>query len=720
MSEIKRVWSDKKTTWNNKEQVWDKDWELKVYDGQWKDVDGDIEVYKCSQFETLPWNAELDVYDTNDPTFIGTVEDWINAAYVFKDWDGTVLKSWKVKDGWTPTPPANPTRSGYEFTGWKPTVEPIYKSTEYIAQYELVSSIVINEELSTTNVEVWSTFKCYFTCPNAVTFSDNTMWLKDTSSTIEWEYKVYTWTVISVWAYTLTITDNVTWDSGSIGVTCSSPLIVHYNLWNGSTSAVESDYPSLTSHNATQWPASDVPCTWFWNDKYMYTNNLFDGQGFSGNEDFTISFWTNPTSFTEGDGYYNFISIGAIWDYSNICLFWHSWEFYYGWYQNDTATWVAINTGEWTHIAMTYNSSDRTTTVYQNGVKQYEGTANYNIANGWHLVIWAGLSHNNGQLDGYMNEVLIAKQIYSDQDIADIYSKGLGSHTYIWINDIYTNSIYVWDSDQLVMDFNYSTMANDITDVVYVIDEPWVATWRVVDQWSDLANLEVSWLWATNDAVIQVVTHWTNEVTGLASICSWILTHLQIEIPPIQSISSLSADSVSIFEQQLDSSITFSYTPTISTDDSNVSYDTTDSSVAYIEGISYEGWTATVNIQAWNTWTCTLSISCWIDTLSLSVTVNPYVVTSVSNLSASSITLETGQQDDSITFEYSPADADVSNITIVSTDDSIAAATLRDEGDGEMVVDIDTNADWTATLDIQLDGVSTWLTITVTAQTPGE
>ena len=576
MSNPKRVWDSKKRAVRQwKEQVWLVDWEKKVNTNHW--------------FAEATW--EDVVYDSSweeAQTPLQTYENW-----------------------WSEDVPSG-------------------------------SSITINTTLSQATGEVGSQISIYLLCENAITLSDPAPVLEFVElvqETWEWYNKIAKYRVVAPGTKTLTFSDNITWDSDSMEVTCSSPLIVHYNLRGGSRLAVESDYPSLRSIGATPWPASDVPCTWFWNNKYMYTNNLFDGQGFSGNEDFTISFWANPTSFATYDEYYNFISIGAIWDYSNICLFWHSGEFYYGWYHNDTATWVTINTGEWTHIAMTYNSSDGTTTVYQNGVKQYEGTANYNIANGWHLVIWAGLSHNNGQLDGYMNEVLIAKQVYSDQDIADIYSNGLSSHTYIWIKDVYTNSIYVWDSDQTVMDFNYSTMANDITDVVYVIDEPWVATWEVVDQWSDLANLDVTWVWATNDAVIQVVTHWTNEVTGLASICSWILTHLQIEIPPIQSISSLSANSVSIFEQQYDSSITFSYTPTISTDDSNVTYDTTDSSVAYIEGISYEAWTATVNIQAWNTWTCTLTISCWIDTLTLAVTVNPYVATSVSNLSASSITL---------------------------------------------------------------------------------
>ena len=36
----------------------------------------------------------------------------------FVDWDGTVLKTEEVKEGGTATPPADPTREGYLFTGW--------------------------------------------------------------------------------------------------------------------------------------------------------------------------------------------------------------------------------------------------------------------------------------------------------------------------------------------------------------------------------------------------------------------------------------------------------------------------------------------------------------------------------------------------------------------------------------------------------------------------
>lgn len=53
----------------------------------------------------------------------------------FKDHDGTILDTKTVAHGDTPTAPANPTRTGYTFTGWSPTVGAVTGATTYTAQY---------------------------------------------------------------------------------------------------------------------------------------------------------------------------------------------------------------------------------------------------------------------------------------------------------------------------------------------------------------------------------------------------------------------------------------------------------------------------------------------------------------------------------------------------------------------------------------------------------
>ena len=101
--------------------------------------------------------------------------------------------------------------------------------------------------------------------------------------------------------------------------------------------------------------------------------------------------------------------------------------------------------------------------------------------------------------------------------------------------------------------------------------------------------------------------------------------------------------------------------------------------------------------------------------LTVAVTVDFDNIKSVSNLSANSIALFEGDIDSSITFDYLPVDAaDTSNVSIISDDPNIADAALSDLWNGVMEVDINALSAWTATLDIQLDWVSTWLTVTVT------
>ena len=55
---------------------------------------------------------------------------------VFQDWNGTVLKNQSVTYGSSASPPADPSRSGYRFTGWSPSYSNITANTTVIAQYK--------------------------------------------------------------------------------------------------------------------------------------------------------------------------------------------------------------------------------------------------------------------------------------------------------------------------------------------------------------------------------------------------------------------------------------------------------------------------------------------------------------------------------------------------------------------------------------------------------
>lgn len=55
----------------------------------------------------------------------------------FQDWDGAELKTETVEHGSDATPPANPTRTGWHFTGWSGTYQNIQAATTITAQYEI-------------------------------------------------------------------------------------------------------------------------------------------------------------------------------------------------------------------------------------------------------------------------------------------------------------------------------------------------------------------------------------------------------------------------------------------------------------------------------------------------------------------------------------------------------------------------------------------------------
>ena len=61
----------------------------------------------------------------------------------FEDWNGTVLKTEVVAWGGSATPPDNPTRSGYDFTGWSEGYNYITADVTITAQYNIMDPITI-------------------------------------------------------------------------------------------------------------------------------------------------------------------------------------------------------------------------------------------------------------------------------------------------------------------------------------------------------------------------------------------------------------------------------------------------------------------------------------------------------------------------------------------------------------------------------------------------
>ena len=151
---LKRLWDTENKKTVRAIPTWDPHKKFQV----WTDDDGShLYVYANSKYEELNtanaavseywptvWKTLNDetvgYYLTNEPTDLYNWDEGDDVTYTFKDWDGTVLKTGKLEEGETPTPPADPTRAAtaqytYTFAGWNPTVWPISKKTTYTATY---------------------------------------------------------------------------------------------------------------------------------------------------------------------------------------------------------------------------------------------------------------------------------------------------------------------------------------------------------------------------------------------------------------------------------------------------------------------------------------------------------------------------------------------------------------------------------------------------------
>lgn len=141
----KIVWAVDKSDHKKAYQVWTNDDGSKLYiykKNGWVELDQTKEdvkeywpVWKELEDETVGY------YLTNEPTDLFNRDEGEDVAYAFKNWT-TVLQSWKVKEGETPEYTGDtPTKSAtaqytYTFSGWNPTVWPIYKKTDFKAQFD--------------------------------------------------------------------------------------------------------------------------------------------------------------------------------------------------------------------------------------------------------------------------------------------------------------------------------------------------------------------------------------------------------------------------------------------------------------------------------------------------------------------------------------------------------------------------------------------------------
>lgn len=155
--------------------------------------------------------------------------DWVTTevvTYQFKDWDNEILSFWSVEKGWTPEIPSNPSREGYNFTGWSPAVGPISRDTTYVAQYTpIISPCIVTIQSNNVNygtvdetivtVDEWTTISA---SGNKLTIGNTVV-----TATAETGYEFSSWG---------TLPATVTGDLSITATFVSSWYLLTFTPWN--------------------------------------------------------------------------------------------------------------------------------------------------------------------------------------------------------------------------------------------------------------------------------------------------------------------------------------------------------------------------------------------------------------------------------------------------------------------------------------------------------
>lgn len=227
---LKRLWDteNKKivravnTDINKKYQVWTNDdgSELYIYDIERKELSASLDVCEYWPVWKELEDETVGYYLTNEPTDLYNWDEGDGVAYRFMNWT-TVLDSGTIDEGETPeytwdTPTKAATAQyTYTFSGWKPTVWPIYKKTDFKAQF----SSTVNEytiSIASNNAE-WGTVDkasvANIPYGTAISASDNVLtiwewtWATTVTATAETWYHFKSWgTVPSSVSWNISIT----------------------------------------------------------------------------------------------------------------------------------------------------------------------------------------------------------------------------------------------------------------------------------------------------------------------------------------------------------------------------------------------------------------------------------------------------------------------------------------------------------------------------------
>ena len=199
-------------------------------------------------FNFIGWYKDIELTQPFDfETEVITQDIYLYAKYqkitqtvVYQDFDGTVLKTEVIDHGSDSTPPSNPSRTGYTFTGWSSSYENIIEDKTLIAQYTINQYTVTFKDwdgstLSTVTIN-YNTSATLPSSPSRIGYTF-TGWSGTYTNVTSNQIVTAQYTINS---YTVTFVD---WNGSTIST---------QNINHGSSATAPSN-PSRTGYTFTGW-----------------------------------------------------------------------------------------------------------------------------------------------------------------------------------------------------------------------------------------------------------------------------------------------------------------------------------------------------------------------------------------------------------------------------------------------------------------------------------
>lgn len=110
------------------------------------------------------WSPSTDSNVYSDKTYTAQYKKLYTIT--FMDYDGTRIGSYQVPEGDTPEAPTTPERVGYAFDHWNPSISSASEDIVYTAEYRKLYRIIFKDYTGSTLKDYWAEFNSYPSAPS--------------------------------------------------------------------------------------------------------------------------------------------------------------------------------------------------------------------------------------------------------------------------------------------------------------------------------------------------------------------------------------------------------------------------------------------------------------------------------------------------------------------------------------------------------------------------